>query len=187
MSGTRIIFLRHADTEKNPNFNAAEWGLSDLGKTQSKEVAGLEDFQNVSIIYASNEKKTTLTAEPLAHKLNLLIKELPNFSEVKRGDKYLTKEAFEEEKMRQLLDLEYKAFNGESGNEALIRFEQGVVTVSSMHPNATILITTHGTILNIYFASKLHETDKLPERWKKTKFCAYGIMEDGKIVKDIVS
>ncbi len=30
---TKIIFLRHADTEKDPNLNASQWGLSDKGKS----------------------------------------------------------------------------------------------------------------------------------------------------------
>jgi broad specificity phosphatase PhoE len=187
MNRTRFIFLRHAETKKNPDINAAEWELSDLGKLQAEEAASLKDLLDATAIYASDEKKTVLTAEPLARKLNLQINELANFSEVKRGDKFLSKEAFEQEKVKQLLDLDYKAFDGESGNDAMKRFEQGVATLSSMHPNETVLIATHGTILNIYFASKLQKINELPERWKKTKFCANGIIEDDKIVKDIIS
>jgi hypothetical protein len=50
-----------------------------------------------------------------------------------------------------------------------------------------VLIVTHGTVLNIYFAECLHVLDQLPERWRKTGFCAYGCVEDGVVTKDIVA
>lgn len=99
----------------------------------------------------------------------------------------MTKEEFETEKVKQLEDLNYHAFSGESGNEALARFKQGVEQVLKENIDKTILIVTHGTVLNIYFADLLNAYDTLPKCWQKTAFCAYGIVEDGSVVKDIVS
>lgn len=187
MEKTKIIFLRHADTQKDPNLNAALWGLSEEGKRQAEEVSNLPIMNEVDIIYVSEEKKTALTVEPLAKKLGNEITPLAFFDEVKRGDKFLAKEEFEMEKVKQLQDLDYHAFGGESGKEALARFKQGVELVAKENAGETILIVTHGTVLNIYFAGLLNAYDKLPERWQKTAFCAYGIVEDGNVVKDIIS
>lgn len=186
MEKTKIIFLRHADTQKDPNLNAALWGLSEEGKKQAEEVANLPIMDEVDIIYVSEEKKTALTVEPLSKKLDKEAIPLVFFDEVKRGDKFLTKEEFEAEKVKQLNDLDYQAFGGESSKEALARFQQGVGQVSKENAGKTILVVTHGTVLNIYFADLLNAYDKLPERWQKTAFCAYGVVEDGKVVKDII-
>lgn len=186
MKKTKIIFLRHADTQKDPNLNAALWDLSKDGKKQAEKIANLSFMNDVDVIYVSEEKKTTLTVEPLAKKLGKKIIPLSFFNEVKRGDKFLTKEEFEAEKIKQLKDLDCHAFGGESSNEALARFKQGIKQVSKENTGKTILIVSHGTILNVYFANLLNAHDNLPERWQKTAFCAYGIVENGIVVRDIV-
>jgi len=187
MNGTKIIFLRHADTQKDPNLNAALWDLSDDGKKQAEDVANISIMDEVDKIYVSEEKKTSLTALPLTDKLQKEPVVLSEFNEVKRGDKFLTKEEFEAEKVKQLEDLEYPAFGGESGNDALARFKKGVDSVSKENAGKTILVVTHGTVLNIYFVDLLDTYDTLPERWKQTGFCSYGVIEDGKVTKDIIS
>ena len=186
MKKTRIIFLRHADVEKDPNLSAVLWKLSEKGKKQAEEIANLVIMNTVDVIYVSEERKTALTIKPLAKILGKKIKQLSFFNEVKRGDKFLTKEEFETEKKRQLTNLNYHAFEGESAKEALTRFKQGVRQILEKNIGKTILIVTHGTILNIYFADLLNVFDELFERWQKTSFSAYGVVENGVVVKDIV-
>lgn len=186
MKKTRIIFLRHADTQKDPNLNAALWELSENGKKQAEELVNLPIMNDVDVIYTSEEKKTALTINPLIKKLEKETIPLSFFNEVKRGDKFLSKEEFEIEKEKQLTDLNYSAFDGESGNEALARFKRGIDRVIKENEGKTILIVTHGTILNIYFADILNLYNKLPERWQETNFCVYGIIEEGIVIKDIV-
>ncbi len=179
----KIVFLRHAHTEKDPSVNASLWGLSDEGKKQAENICKLPVIKNVDKIYLSEERKTLLTVKPLIENK----KEYETFSffnEVKRGDKFLSDEDFEKEKIKQLQDLSYHAFNGESGKEALSRFKEGVDRVKE--EGKTVLIVTHGTVLNLYFADLLGVYDKLPERWKKTDFCAYGVTENDIVVKDII-
>ncbi len=182
----KLIFLRHAETKKDPLVNAVFWGLSEKGKEQSVGIASILDKQNITHIYVSEEPKTFWTVEPLAKKLNIEVEVIASFNEVKRGDKYLTKQEFEEEKIKQLEDLDYKAFDGEFGFNALNRFKKGISDVLVGKKDVTILIVTHGTILNIYFADLLNKYEDLPARWSRTLFCSYGIMEDNKVIKDIV-
>lgn len=182
---TKLIFLRHAYPQKDPLINAAKWGLSEKGLLQAEDVSRMPIMDSVDIIYVSEELKTSLTVEPLAKRLNIKPYELPFFNEVKRGDKFLTKEDFESEKFKQLSDLSYCAFDGEKGTDALARFKQGVELVIKENPNKTILIVTHGTILNIYFASLLNIYNELPDRWDRTDFCAIGVVEENKVIKDI--
>ena len=190
MGKTQIIFLRHADTEKNPNINAALWGLSEKGIEQAKSTSLLNEMKSIDIIYTSEEQKTNLTANPIANNLKKTMTSLSFFDEVKRGDKFLSKEEFEQEKWKQLEDLNYPAFNGETGIEALKRFKDGISKIIEENKGNKILVVTHGTILNIYFADILKKEKELINRWKNTKFCAYGIVEfsqkNTKILKDII-
>lgn len=183
---TTIIFLRHADTQKNPEINAALWGLSEKGLAQAEEACQLPIMEGIEAIYVSEEQKTVLTVSPLIHRIGITPQSLAAFSEVKRGDKFLTKEEFETEKIKQLEDLSYHAFGGESGTEALTRFKKGVAQVTEENGGKKILIVTHGTVLNLYFADLLDTYGNLSDRWSKTAFCSYGIVEDGKVVKDII-
>jgi broad specificity phosphatase PhoE len=185
MKTTQLIFLRHAHTQKDPLVNAAKWGLSEDGKQQARKVLEMPIMNSVNVIYVSEEQKTFLTVEPLVKKLNKKPQALQFFNEVKRGDKFLTKEDFESEKVKQLTNLSYAAFDGETGIEALARFKTGIDFVVGENKNKTILIVTHGTILNIYFASILNAYNELPNRWDKTVFCAVGMVENGKVIQDI--
>ena len=184
--GNKIIFLRHAETEKDSSKNASLWSLSEKGEKQANNLAKLPIINSVDLIFVSEEQKTSLTAKPIAKKLVKNLTVFSNFNEVKRGDKFLTKEEFESEKIKQLEDLDFHAFGGESGNESLKRFNEGVEKISKGNRGKTILIVTHGTVLNIYFANILDVNNEISSRWKKTDFCAYGVIENGKILKDIV-
>jgi len=186
MKITKIIFLRHADTQKDPLVNAKLWGLSDIGKKQAEEVAKIHIMDTIDVIYTSEEKKSSLTADPISKKLSKKIHRMAFFNEVKRGDKFLTKDEFKAEKTRQLEDISFKAFNGESGIAALDRFKKGISEVTEQNDGKTILIVTHGTVLNIYFANLLNVYSDLIKRWNKTDFCAYGIVENGVVIKDII-
>ena len=105
-----MIFLRHAKTEQDPHLNATAWGLSEEGKRQAQSVSEIPVLNEVDVIYTSEEKKAILTAEPLAKKLGKDISPLSFFNEITRGDGFLSKEMFEEEKVKQLTDLGYHAF-----------------------------------------------------------------------------
>ncbi len=183
---TKIILLRHADTQKDSSAHSSKWLLSKEGQKQSQDLLDNELLQDVDIIVTSTEEKARLTVEPLAKKLGLEPTANDDFSEVRRGDKFLSNEDFEREKEKQLTDLDYKAFNGELGNEAFIRFNETLEELVSLNPNKTILITTHGTILNIYLAKRFDKLGQIVERWHKTPFCGYAIIEDGQLIKDIV-
>lgn len=184
---TKVIFLRHADTEKDPCMNASLWKLSKEGGIQSISLLDNPDMKYVDLIYTSEEQKTYLTIEPVALSLKKNVISSSSFNEVKRGDKFLSKDEFEEEKKKQLTDLSYHAFDGESCEEALARFKNGVVNIMKDNEGKTVLIVTHGTVLNLYFASLLGvSTEELNNRWKNTDFCAYGITINNIVIKDII-
>ena len=185
---TKLIFLRHGETVKDLEVESCCWSLSEAGRRQAREVADRPVMNEAEAINTSNELKAYQTAEPLAAKLDLSIKQDPAFDEVKRGGGFFSESQFIAEKNRQLSDLSYRAFGeaSETGLEALERFRQGIKRVIERSPDRTILIVSHGTILSIYFAQLLDKLDELPERWHRTGFGAYGVVAGDRVVKDIV-
>lgn len=173
-----IIFIRHADTQKDPSISARDWTLSEKGFEQAQQLTDNPDFLSIQHFFVSSEQKTKLTIHPLADKLGLLdfITTEPDFDELKRGTMFLSKEEFEKEKKLQLENLDYKAVDSESCNEALTRFKLGINRVLS-RSEQTVAVVSHGTILNCYFADILDCNNELPKRWLNTPFACYGIIE----------
>ena len=180
-----FFLIRHAETKKEPSSHSMKWELTDSGKEEARRLANLSALQNVDLIYASKEAKTRLTIEPLANRLSKIIHIDPAFNEVNRPSLFLTNEEFTREKQRQLEDWAYAAQGGESANEALARFKIGIDRLNATLSGKEIVIVSHGTILNIYFAFLIGTKD-IFKRWSNTSFCAYGIVRDGKVVEDLV-
>jgi broad specificity phosphatase PhoE len=188
----KIIFVRHEETQKDPNLPASSWGLSKNGFDNAQKLADNDLLLDANIIYTSSEIKTFQTIKPLAEKLNLKITQLSDLDEVRRGDKFLTNEEFEKEKFRQLEDLDYQAFGGETSREALTRFEKAIERIeneNSFHGNSAkqIIVVSHGTILNLYFSQIQNDFSNIKKRWLNTKFGAIGILKDGIVIKDITN
>jgi 2,3-bisphosphoglycerate-dependent phosphoglycerate mutase len=184
---SKIIFIRHEETQKDSNINASKWVLSEIGHEQASKLANKRNLQNIDVIYTSSEIKTVQTIKPLADKLNIPINQVADFDEVRRGAKFLTTEEFEREKFKQLEELDYPAFGGETANQALLRFEKALEKITSENKNKTIVVVSHGTILNLYFAKILDDFESIKERWNNTKFGTIGEMSNGKVIKDIVT
>jgi len=67
---TKIIFLRHAQTKKDPKAHASSWSLTVEGLKEAQQIAQNTDFSNLDVIYISEEPKTLLTIQPLLKKNN---------------------------------------------------------------------------------------------------------------------
>lgn len=75
--------------------------------------------------------------------------------------------------------------NWEKGNQGLERFSKRIHEIDSKYFNKKILNISHGGIINLYFARILGELDKIFEKMLTNSFCDYGIIQNGKIIKDI--
>lgn len=180
------LFLRHAETIKDPNKHPKDWDLTTDSLEQVHKYISEGKFRDVTKIYASTEPKAVATGKPISQDLNLSINEMEEFVEVKREKTFLSDEEFLAQKKRELENLE-KIENGvESGRSALERFLRGIEILESEFTGETILIITHGTVLSIYFADMLGKQNEIFERWQNLRFCALGQIEKGIVVKDIV-
>lgn len=182
----KYIFLRHAETIKDPSIHAKDWLLTTEALGVVSEYINSDKFANVNLIVASTENKAVATAKPIAKNLNLEILELEEVKEIGRSSKFLTDEEFLIQKEKQMTDLETEVDGGESGRVALNRFKSGIAKLEAENEGKTILVVTHGTVMSLYFAELLNELSNAFSRWQKLKFCALGEVENNKVVVDII-
>ncbi len=181
-----IIFFRHAETKKDKSIPVSEWVLTEEGEKNVQEVVDSCVFDDVDVIIASTETKAFQSVEPLAKKLRKDVIQIKELSEINRDSgELMSKEEYHEMKVKIFQDLDYTNFGWETCRHALNRFKKAVEEIDRKYEGKKIIIASHGTVMSLYFADLQGKLDKLMERWKGLGFCDYGIVENGKVVKDI--
>jgi broad specificity phosphatase PhoE len=170
--GCKIIFITSEAAKDNLNSNYDFLASPFLNK--------------VDLIYSSTDIDTIHFIKPLAEKLNLKIIQNKNLDEVRIDEKYLPNYEFELEKLKQLEDLYYPAFGGETAIDALKRFSNEIKKIQNENQDKTIVVVSGKTILNLYFAKLQNNFNEIIDRWKNTDFGSIGIVEEGKVTKDLV-
>lgn len=181
-----LFFLRHANTQKKSKIHPTLWGLSDDWKKTAWKIANIFEFQDIEVIICSEEMKTYLTVKPLADKLWIKIKKNKDLNELKRTWKYLTKKEFDEYKRKTFEDLDFKYMWAESWQEALDRFVNALEKIQWKYLNKKILISSHWTILSLYFAYIQNKLDQWYERFLKIWFGSWGTIKKNSVIKDII-
>jgi broad specificity phosphatase PhoE len=183
----KYIFLRHAETIKDPNKNSVDWDLVPEALAFVNDYINQGEFENVTKIISSTESKAIATAKPVLEYLNnkrkienknkIVLELNEDFVEVKREKKFLTDEEFLDQKKRELANLDNIENGVESDRAALLRFIKGIEDAEDKYENENILIVSHGTIMTLYFAYLQNEMEDIFARWEKIKFCALGKVE----------
>jgi len=184
-SNNTYIFLRHGETVKDPNIPAINWVLTDETQETLNKLATESTFDNIEVIYSSNEHKAIKSVEPFAKKLDLSIQQQDGLEEMHRGESYLSDEEFKALKQTKLEERDSNPDKGESSNDALKRFVVAMEEIDGRHENETILISSHGTILSLYFCHVAGDFSYIFEYWANIPFCGVGIIKDGEVIQHI--
>ena len=185
MMNNTLLFLRHAETEKDKDTPVSKWHLTDDGKKCSESLAKTGVFDDVDIIISSSEKKAYHTALPFAERLGKKIIQIPELCEIDR-DKgtLLTKEEYNATKARIFEDLDYSAHGWETARHALERFRLGVEKIYKEYESKKILVVAHGTVMALYRAFIENKLTDIFSVWKSLGFCDWYVVMNGKI-KDL--
>jgi broad specificity phosphatase PhoE len=186
MPNNTFIFLRHAETKVIRNIKISKWILTENGKKEALNFSKLGLLGDLDIIISSNEEKAYQTAYPISERLNKGITRDENLNEINRDlgrfldeDRYL-------QNMKLCLENRNHSYNKwEPANKALERFSKRAQQIDSNYSNKKILIVAHGGVINLYFAKLLEKLDSVYERALTNTFCDYGIIQNGKVIKDI--
>ena len=154
---TNIIAVRHGETEWN--YAELQQGhldspLTENGINQAHSLAKGLLNRNIEIIYSSDLGRALQTAQIIANKLSLGINQEPMLRERNLGIMQgLTKKEFEnkfpdEYKKLQSKDPDYVLPNGESARERYNRSVKCIEKIANSNQGKTVLVVTHGGILN---------------------------------------
>lgn len=116
MKPTTIYLIRHGEYQVEDTAN-----LSENGRIQAEDLANILAVKNIDIIISSPVSRAVRTAQPLAKKLGLSIKEDISFAEYQSSD--------------------------ESWDDALERTQKGLEKVIALHEGKTVAIVTHGFMI----------------------------------------
>jgi broad specificity phosphatase PhoE len=185
----KLYFLRHAETKFDENCPPRDWVLSETGENQSQMIAHHHNFRDIDVIICSTEKKTTLTALPLSEKLQVSIQYNGGLDEINSNNLPLTDHnIYLQQKKYEFRHLNEASIKKESYENGLNRFNNAINFIQQTHRNKKILIVSHGTVLTLYFAQIigiLSNGNHLCKRWRELEFCAWGLIEGGKLIRDI--
>lgn len=150
-----LILVKHSVPEVIENVPAREWKLSEEGLPRAEQLAHrLIRFQP-EVIVSSKEPKAKETAESIAKVLALQFHVADNLHEHDRGNvPYLSREQFRAT-VEQFFDQpDQLVFGQETANQSHDRFSQALQTVMSSHPDKTVVLVAHGTVISL-FVSRL--------------------------------
>ena len=182
-----FYFLCHAETKMDKSVPVSYWKLSKGGKKEAYELADVGMFDDIDAIVTSEEEKAVQTAAPIAKRLGVEPMCIAELGEINRdGGGFLEKDEFDKAIQVSLTNLDESHYEWEKGRDALERFQGAIDKIDSECDHKNILIVAHGCVVNLYFAHLLDKLDKAHARMVKTRFCDWGMVQDGEVVEDIV-
>jgi broad specificity phosphatase PhoE len=188
MANNTFIFLRHAKTIKDPALPVVDWDLEVASKEKIKDLLKDSLLKKIDLIYTSTEDKAIKTAAPFIDKFKLKRNSSSGLNEIGRGKGGMLSDVeFKELKLKMFKDVLYAPVGWESSNRALSRFKSTVEEIDDYYEGKNILIVSHGTVLTLYFSDLLGKMENSMKRWEEIEFCAFGMVKNNKVIKDIVS
>jgi len=149
-----LILVKHSLPQIVENLPTREWELSDDGRIRAQQLAKrLSPFQPEFII-SSVETKARETAEIIAGRHNLELHIADGLHEHDRSKTpYLSKYEFQAAMHEFFENPDTLVFGSETADEAYSRFYRAVHSVLDCHPNETVVIVAHGTVISLFVSS----------------------------------
>ena len=158
---TRICFVRHGETDWNIEQRMQghiDLALNAKGEVQAVATGRCFSVMQASALYSSDLLRARQTAEPIAQALHLPIVLLPSLRERNfgrcEGMTFAEIAARNEEDARAIVsrDPDYAApGGGESRRQHEVRILECVDGLVSDHPGKSIVVVTHGGVLDVIY------------------------------------
>jgi broad specificity phosphatase PhoE len=145
-----VLLVRHSVPQVDPEVPSEQWRLSAEGRARSEELAGRVAAYDPDVLVSSPEPKARETADVLAARLGLPVRESPDLREqARRTVGWLEREELEAGIRRLFEQRDEVVFGEESAADALARFSRAV---DGLGPAA--LVVSHGTVISLYVAAR---------------------------------
>lgn len=164
----KLILVRHAAVQVNPEVNSHQWELSPDGRSATHQLAPHLQKFDPSHIFTSQEPKAIATGAALADVLALPTQAIPGLQEHdRRGVPYFENKADFETAVSQLFAHPNELlFGNETAVQARERFDTAVNQLYQQFPQETLILTTHGTVLTLFIG--MHNTAIQPfQFWQR--------------------
>ncbi len=164
---TRIVFLRHFETEVENDRPAAEWQLSEGGKQAMLRFLKENDFSDLDRVYTSPERKAKVTAEAVAEQAGVELVETETLAEVDRsGEGFIDDHDRYLEMVQTYLKNPSVSFNWENRSSVKQRIKKFVENVRKS--DERVLAATHGMFLATLL-TQIRDTGPYP-LWQEIEF-----------------
>lgn len=158
---TVIYLVRHSDKQDNSGAdlpeNRSNIGLTDEGKTKAMTLAGFFKRHKITHIHESDYLRAKQTAAYAADELSIKPVEDERFGEFVLSKKRIADpDQANDIFQRAQGDWSFIAGDGESIDEAIKRFTNGIKDILSKTPEGVHAVFTHGRVMQSYLYSITH-------------------------------
>lgn len=149
----KLILIKHAQPEIEPQVDALYWHLSAAGRASCTLLAERLAAYQPTLIISSDEWKAIETAQLVAKELGVPTEEATGLHEHdRRGAGYLSGAEFQRNIALLFATPDTLVYGNESGTQARARFSTAVREIVATHRNANIAIVAHGTVISLFTA-----------------------------------
>lgn len=165
-----LYLIRHPLTHVDPTRPSAEWELSEQGRQQVGALLAAPFWRSVTALYSSEQMKALGPAKMIAEHYRIPVTGLSGVAEVHRDKQVYRTTSAHHLVLEAFFRAPDKVIEGwERARDALDRFVYSVKEIHAAHPNESIALLSHGTILTLYTAYLDRQPPTLA-RWAKIGF-----------------
>lgn len=171
----RLLLVKHALPDINPEVPSKDWRLGERGRAQSVRLAEALRPYAPGVVITSNEPKAAETGRIVADVLALPSRNAPGLREHDiTGEPYFDNPADFEGAVKVLFDTPDQRRFGERAGEALERFEKAIRAALEPHPDQTVVVVAHGRINTLFVAA--HNNVDPFAFWKRWPFGTFAVL-----------
>lgn len=150
-----LILIRHSISQPQPGLSAHQWALTDEGRLKCVKLAERLHPYALRQIYSSDEPKAVNTAELLRQNLDLPLVQIDTeLCETRRATApyYDSPQAFQAAIHAAMLQSDQLLYGEETFQNARERFSTALHRIIDQHPDQTVGVVSHGTVLSLFLA-----------------------------------
>ena len=164
---SKLILIKHAAPEVVPGVSSEQWRLSERGRASCAALAEALRAHGPTVITSSEEPKASETAELVAKQLGIEWTSAKDLHEHdRRGVPHMRSGEFISHVELMLRKRDQRVLGNESADEALRRFRGAVRDLLGQHPDETVAVVSHGTVIALYVAEHTEDHTSF-ELWRK--------------------
>ncbi|MGB1287108.1 MAG: histidine phosphatase family protein [Aggregatilineales bacterium] len=185
---SKIIIIRHSISQPVPGESAHTWQLTEGGHARCLLLAKHLQPYDIGRVFSSDEPKAIQTADALIAALSLSQQNTiePDLQETRRDSVpfYDSIDDFRAAIQAAMQNPDDVVFGEETFTDATARFTNAVHRLIQQHPNETLALVTHGTVMSLFIAA--HSQLQCYETWRFLEMPAYAIFDAQTLTLDVL-